>query len=120
MTFSFQPVLPAVHRQYLRFLLAAAGAIIITGSMLILMAQFSAMFSQRSGDKIFMIDDILPAPERGRPVRPPAAALPPRRETPDIRREEAAISVEGLDPDRLNVESAPVPPSIEADEPVQN
>jgi len=104
-----------VRHMLLRLLLAIVGGCVITGTMLISMSEISALFRERSADKIFLINDILPAPEKGRPRRPPAAALPPQRETPALDRQETLIRVQGIDDpgSGVAVEAAPPVPRLQ-------
>jgi hypothetical protein len=81
---------------FLRFLLAIVGGILITGTILIGMSQFSAMLRERGTGRYFLID-MIPAPERGRPTRPGTAALPPTRDVERLDDGPAVIEVDGIE-----------------------
>jgi len=100
---------------FLRLLIAITGAGLITATMLFGMSEFTAMFRQRGTDKFFLITDILPRPDPGRPVRPPPAALPPARASVEYRAGDLGISVAArVEPEPgLGAGPEAVPPKLE-------
>ena len=104
---------------FLRVLIAIIGAAIITVTMLLSMSEFSRMFRERDGERFFLINDMVPRPERGRPERPPAAALPPQRTIADYEVEDPANLIDRLasPQERLGVSPLRALPRIEVDEP---
>ncbi len=92
----------------LRLLTAAAGALIVTGGLLLAMDNVTSLFENRPNERFFRITDILPRPDPGRPVRPSARPLPP--ETSELEPEEtdAAIAIESpllpADGSRLSIQ----------------
>lgn len=98
----------------LRLLIAIIGAGLVTVTMLYGMSEFTAMFRQRGTDKFFLITDILPRPDPGRPARPPAAALPPARTSVEYAPGEIGIQVEiRPEADAARVSPEAVPPALE-------
>jgi hypothetical protein len=77
-----------------RVILAAVGAVIITGGILLGMSGFVDAFRKRDAVRYFTITDILPRPERGRPERPADAQLPPERRTPAYEGERGRLTLE--------------------------
>ena len=69
----------------LRVLIAACGALIVTGGLLLAMDSVTSLFENRSGERFFRITDVLPKPDPGRPERPAAA----RRQPPGLQTEAA-------------------------------
>ncbi|MGD8340706.1 MAG: hypothetical protein PVH89_07975 [Gammaproteobacteria bacterium] len=78
----------------LRVLIAAMGAIIVTGGLLLAMDSLTSLFENRSGERYFRITDILPKPEPGRPERPPAAARQPAGLATESANPETVLPVE--------------------------
>jgi len=77
-----------------RVLIAAAGAIIVTGSLLLAMDSLTSLFENRSGERYFRITDVLPKPEPGRPERPRAAARQPARVEPEAAGQDNLVPIE--------------------------
>lgn len=99
----------------LRLLVAIVGASIITVTMLYGMSEFAAMFRHRNGDKLFLVTDILPRPDPGRPVRPPAAALPPARTEVEYRPGNVGVPLDAPSGPEAGLAVGPeaVPPTLE-------
>ncbi|MDX1562235.1 MAG: hypothetical protein R3305_04885, partial [Gammaproteobacteria bacterium] len=53
-----------------RTLIAAVGAVVVTGALLLAMDTVTSLFERNSGQRYFSISDILPRPDPGRPERP--------------------------------------------------
>ena len=99
-------------RTALRYLLAIAGGLAITVTMLIGMSHFAAMFQKRGGDRVFLID-ILKVPRHGRPDRPGAAALPPSRDVDRLDNGTTTIPLDGIDAAGTTIKPETTPPDIE-------
>jgi hypothetical protein len=101
-----------------RVLIAVLGALLITGTMLLGMSEFTAVFRQRSGEKLYLVTDIIRMDRSGRPDRPRAAQLPPERAAPELDRNGPQISVRGLsDLDgEFAIERAPALPELDDDD----
>jgi hypothetical protein len=93
----------------LRLLAASIGAVTITACILFGMSEFTSAFRQRSGERFFLITDILPAPERRRMQRPPDAALPPERQRPDLAIERTELGIEPPRNENGGLPAAPEP-----------
>lgn len=79
---------------FARLVIAAAGAIIVTATLLLGMDALTALFRNDGGERYFRITDILPKAPLGRPERPEAQARPPSRIEPDIDNPDAGVTVE--------------------------
>lgn len=90
-----------------RLVVAVVGACLITGALLLGMSEFTAIFRQHDGGKYFLITDILPAPDRGRPQRPPAAAMPPGRQVVEFDGNGAEVSLTAPDEPNRGLGQAP-------------
>jgi hypothetical protein len=102
-----------------RLVIAAAGAIIITATLLLGMDAVTALFRNEGGERYFRITDILPKPPPGRPERPEAQARPPSRIEPDIASPDAGVTIEA--PAAPATGSPPLRgPEIELPEPPDN
>ena len=77
-----------------RLLIAAAGAIIITATLLLGMKTVTALFRNDSGERYFRITDILPKAPPGRPERPEAQSRPPARIEPGAETPDAALTID--------------------------
>ncbi|HEY5665595.1 MAG TPA: hypothetical protein VIV64_02660 [Gammaproteobacteria bacterium] len=88
-----------------RVLIAACGALIVTGGLLLTMDSLTSLFENRSGERYFRITDVLPKPEPGRPERPTAA-----------RRQPAGLETEAANPDTmLPIELPEIPDTVSPD-----
>jgi hypothetical protein len=103
----------------LRLLAASIGAVTITVCILFGMSEFTSAFRERSGERYYLITDILPAPERRRMPRPPDAALPPERQPAGLAIERTELTVEPLRNERESLPVAPGPelPSLDPADP---
>lgn len=89
----------------LRVLIAACGALIVTGGLLLAMDSVTSLFEDQSGERFFRITDVLPKPEPGRPERPAAA-----------RRQPAGLETEAANPDTvLPIELPEIPEAASPD-----
>ena len=96
----------------MRYVLAVAGGLLITVAILIAMSQFAAMFRERDGDRFFLID-VLEAPDRGRPTRPAAAALPPERNVDRLTDSAPILSPETTIAPAANVPAEAAAPDLD-------
>ena len=103
---------------FLRLFIACLGAITITGFILLSMSEVTSVFTRNRPDRVFLITDILPAPERGRPARPPDAELPHERPVLELDTGDTTIRVEGPSRpgDQLRADPALERPSLETDD----
>lgn len=84
-----------------RIAIAAVGALLVTGGLLLSMDALTSMFENRSGERYFRITDILPKPEPDRPERPGPGQRQPDTGIEDVRDANATLPVEPpADPDR--------------------
>lgn len=56
---------------------AIVGAVVVTGSLLLIMDSLTSLFENERVERYFRITDVLQKPEPGRPERPRAARPPP-------------------------------------------
>lgn len=97
-----------------RLLIAIVGGGLITSAMLIGMSQFAQRFKERDATEYFQISSFMPAPEGGRPARPPAPATPPDRPRVEYRQPQrdtqVPVPTPAVEPERLS------PPPLVAEE----
>jgi hypothetical protein len=100
-----------------RLFIAIVGAAVITAAILLGMSGFATAYKNRGGDKLYLITNILPRPERGRPERPPDAALPPGRTRADFEAGDTRLRVEGLTETGEGLRLTPTPalPTLDPD-----
>jgi hypothetical protein len=97
----------------IRVLIALVGAGVITAAMLLGMSEFTSMFRERSGERYFLITDILTRRDSGRLPRPPAAELPPERSAIELDRDGARIDVGTPDEAGLTVDPSVTRPTLD-------
>ena len=98
-----------------RIAIAAVGALIVTGGLLLSMDALTSLWDNRSGERFFRITDILPKPELGRPERPQAGQRQPDTGVDVPSDTDASLTIETPDgPDS----SLPVRPEVEITRPV--
>lgn len=94
---------------FARVIIAAVGAIVVTGSLLLVMDSMTLLFENESGERFFRITDILEKPEPGRPIRPLPGARQP--DGPESENEElnASVPLELPVPEEAEPLSIPAP-----------
>jgi len=92
-----------------RVVIAAAGALIVTGSLLLVMDSLTSLFENERGERFFRISDILERPERGRPERPRPAARQPNQPASEGVNLNSAIPIEVPEAAEAEALSVPAP-----------
>ena len=77
-----------------RVLIAAMGALVVTGGLLLAMDSLTSLFEDRSTERFYRITDVLPKPEPGRPERPAAAARQPAGVETEAANAETVLPIE--------------------------
>jgi len=98
-----------------RVAIAIAGAVVVTGALLLAMDSLTSLFENERGERYFRITDVLEKPPPGRPERPQAARRQPDQPEAAIESPDATLPVDP--PDAIEVPTAPVSaPSLELTE----
>lgn len=96
-----------------RVVIAAVGAIAITGSLLLVMDSMTSLFEGERGERFFRITDILEKPDPGRPTRPLPGARQP--DSPESESEDLNTTVPLELPAPADAEALSIPePQIDA------
>jgi hypothetical protein len=77
-----------------RIAIAALGALLVTGGLLLSMDALTSLFENRSGERFFRITDVLPRPDPGRPERPGAGQRAPDTGIEEDRDPNATLPIE--------------------------
>jgi hypothetical protein len=95
-----------------RVAIAIAGAVVVTGALLLAMDTLTSLFENERGERYFRITDVLEKPPPGRPERPQAARRQPEQPEAAVDNPDASVPVDA--PDAIEVPNAPVSaPSLE-------
>lgn len=85
-----------------RIAIAAVGAVVITGGLLLSMDALTSLFENRSGERYFRITDVLPRPDPGRPERPQPGQRQPDTGIEEVSDPDATLPIDAPSgPDRL-------------------
>jgi hypothetical protein len=95
---------------FARVAIAVAGALVVTGALLLTMDSLISLFENERGERYFRIHDVLQKPEPGRPERPRAQRRPPDQPEAPITSPDSAVPIET--PDEIDLPS----PAIELPE----
>jgi hypothetical protein len=97
---------------FARVAIAIVGAVVVTGSLLLVMDSLTSLWQNERGERYFRITDVLQKPDPGRPERPQAATPPPDRPADDSSNPDGPVRIET--PADIDIESPPgAAPAIE-------
>lgn len=100
---------------FARVAIAVAGALVVTGALLLTMDSLVSLFENERGERYFRIHDVLQKPEPGRPERPRAQRRPPDQPEAAVTSPDSAVPIET--PDEIDLATPPLTsPAIELPE----
>lgn len=90
-----------------RVAIAIAGAVVVTGALLLTMDTLISLFEDERGERFFRITDVLEKPPPGRPDRPQPARRQPDQPEAETASPDASVPVES--PADIDIPTVPVP-----------